>query len=175
MQMTGVGGAVSGATSPVAFSETIVPTAVSASYRLGLALVTIAMVLVPLLYLLLIAAVGWFLVWHLTANTWILVGKSGGQFRLLGYLTPAVAGATMLFFMVKPILARRAHRADPVQVTDAEQPALHALIREICVRCERRSPHARTWTVRSTRPLRCVAASSACSAAISISRLAFRW
>ena len=132
MQMTGVGGAVSGATSPVAFSETIVPTAVSASYRLGLALVTIAMVLVPLLYLLLIAAVGWFLVWHLTANTWILVGKSGGQFRLLGYLTPAVAGATMLFFMVKPILARRAHRADPVQVTDAEQPALHALIREIC-------------------------------------------
>ena len=132
MQMTGVGGAVSGATSPVAFSETIVPTAVSSSYRLGLVLVTIAMILVPLLYLLLIGAVGWFLVWHLTANTWILDGKSGGQWRLLGYLTPAVAGATMLFFMVKPILARRAHRSDPVQVTDAEQPALHALIREIC-------------------------------------------
>lgn len=132
MQMTGVGGAVSGATSPVAFSETIVPTAVSSSYRFGLVLVTIAMILVPLLYLLLIGAVGWFLVWHLTANTWILDGKSGGQWRLLGYLTPAVAGATMLFFMVKPILARRAHRSDPVQVTDAEQPALHALIREIC-------------------------------------------
>jgi Zn-dependent protease with chaperone function len=132
MQMTGVGSAVSGATCPVAFSETIVPTAVSSSYRLGLVLVTIAMVLVPLLYLLLIGAVGWFLVWHLTADTWILHGKSGGQLRLLGYLTPAVAGATLLFFMVKPILARRAHRADPVQVTDAEQPALHALIREIC-------------------------------------------
>ena len=132
MQVSASSGVVSGATSPVAFSETIAPTAVSTSYRFGLVLVTVAMVLVPLVYLLLIAAVAWFLVWHLTANTWILGGTSNGQWRLLGYLTPAVAGATLLFFMVKPILARRVHRADPVQVTEAEQPALHSLIREIC-------------------------------------------
>ncbi|HET9360991.1 MAG TPA: M48 family metalloprotease [Vicinamibacterales bacterium] len=132
MQVTGASGVVSAATSPVAFSETIAPTAISASYRLGLVLVTIAMILVPLLYLLLIGAVAWFLVWHLTANTWILSSGSGAQWRLLGYLTPALAGATLLFFMVKPILARRVRRGDPIQVTDAEQPALHALIREIC-------------------------------------------
>ena len=30
---------------------------------------------VPLLYLPLIAAVAWFLVWHMTANTWILSGR----------------------------------------------------------------------------------------------------
>lgn len=130
--MIGARAGVSDATSPVAFSATIAPTAISGSYRFGLLLVTVAMILVPLLYLLLIAAVAWFLVWHLTANTWILSGSGGGQWRLLGYLTPALVGATLLFFMVKPIFARRAHRADPVQVSERDQPALHALIREIC-------------------------------------------
>ena len=125
---------VSDATSPVAFSDTIAPTAVSESYRLGLLAVTIAMILVPMLYLLLIALVTWFLVWHVTANTWILSlrGSGGAQWRFLAYITPAVVGAILLFFMVKPIFARRAHRADPVQVLEKEQPVLHALIREIC-------------------------------------------
>src|SRR5688572_6760477 len=132
MSMIGSSGVVSDATSPVVFSDTIAPTAISGSYRFGLLAVTIAMILVPMLYLLLIAAVAWFLVWHVTTNTWILSGSGGAQWRFLGYLTPAVVGATLLFFMVKPILARRPHRSDPVQVSDAEQPALHALIREIC-------------------------------------------
>ena len=123
---------VSDSTSPVAFSDTIAPTAISGSYRLGLLAVTIAMILVPMLYLLLIAIVGWFLVWHLTTNTWILHGSGAAQWRFLGYVTPGVVGAILLFFMVKPIFARRAHRAEPVQVLEMEQPVLHALIREIC-------------------------------------------
>src|SRR6185436_9462239 len=117
---------------PVAFSGTIAPTAIAGSYRLGLLLVTIAMILVPLLYLLLIAGVAWFLFWHLTTNAWILRGSSSMQWRLLGYLTPVLVGGTLLFFMVKPIFARRARRADPVQVLEEEQPVLHALIRETC-------------------------------------------
>lgn len=130
--MTGSGGVVSGTTGRVAFSGTIVPTALSGSYRFGLLLVTVAMILVPLLYLLLIAAVAWFLVWHLTANVWILSGSGGSQWRFLGYAMPAIVGATLLFFMVKPILARRSDRGDPVQVLENEQPELHALIRDIC-------------------------------------------
>jgi len=131
--MVASSGVVSDATSPVAFSDTIAPTAISGSYRLGLLAVTIAMILVPMLYLLLIALVGWFVVWHVTTNTWILQGSgSGAQWRFLGYLTPGVVGAILLFFMVKPIFARRARRADPVQVLEHEQPVLYALIREIC-------------------------------------------
>jgi Zn-dependent protease with chaperone function len=132
MSMIGSSGGATGAAGPVAFSGTIVPTALSASYRFGLVLVTVAMILVPLLYLLLIATVGWFLLWHLTTNTWILDGSGGMQWKVLAYLTPGVVGATLLFFMVKPILARRPDRGDPVQVTANEQPALHALIGEIC-------------------------------------------
>jgi Zn-dependent protease with chaperone function len=137
MSMIGSSGGVSGATNPVAFSGTIVPTAISGSYRLGLLLVTIAMILVPLLYLLLIAAVAWFFVWHVTTNTAILTDGSAGsggaiQWRVLGYFTPALVSGTLLFFMVKPMLARRPDRGHLVQVSEAEQPALHALIREIC-------------------------------------------
>jgi Zn-dependent protease with chaperone function len=132
MSMVASSGVVSDSASPVAFSDTIAPTAISGSYRLGLLAVTIAMILVPLLYLLLIAAVAWFLVWHVTTNTWILSGSRGAQWRFLGYLTPAVVGAQLLFFMVKPIFARRVHRAEPVEVLEKEQPVLHALIREIC-------------------------------------------
>ena len=130
--MVASSGVVPEATTPVTFSDTIAPTAISSSYRLGLLAVTIAMILVPMLYLLLIAVVGWFVVWHVTTNTWILDGSGGKQWRLLGYVTPGVVGAILLFFMVKPIFARRARRADPVQVLETQQPVLHALIREIC-------------------------------------------
>jgi Zn-dependent protease with chaperone function len=117
---------------PVAFSGQIDPTAISGTYRLALVLVMVAMILVPLLYISLIAAVAWALVWHLSANTWILSGTGGSQWRLLMYLTPAVVGGVLLFFMVKPILARRPRQAPPVQVSESDQPELHALIREIC-------------------------------------------
>jgi Zn-dependent protease with chaperone function len=118
------------ADSKPAFSGTIAATALPRSYRLGLLLVSVAMILVPLLYLLLVVAVGWALAWHLTANTW-LFGSSLGQVRLLAYLAPAVAGTTLLFFMVKPILARRPKGRDPVQVLERDQPRLHALIRDL--------------------------------------------
>lgn len=118
------------ADSKPAFSGTIAATALPRSYRLGLLLVSVAMILVPLLYLLLVVAVGWTLAWHLTANTW-LFGSSLGQVRLLAYLAPAVAGTTLLFFMVKPILARRPKGRDPVQVLERDQPRLHALIRDL--------------------------------------------
>ena len=49
---------------------------------------------------------------------------------LPGYLTPGVVGATLLFFMVKPILARPSRRQrSAAGRPDSRQPALFALIR----------------------------------------------
>src|SRR5262245_31363061 len=101
MSMVASSGVVPEPPTPVTFSDTIAPTAISSSYRLGLLAVTVAMILVPMLYLLLIAVVGWFVYWHLTMNTWILHVSGSGQWRLVGYLAPGVAGAILLFFMVK--------------------------------------------------------------------------
>lgn len=100
------------------------------AYRLGLLLVTVAMIVVPLLYVAFMAAVGWLLVWHVTTNTWILA-DSVAQIRLVAYLTPAVVLATLLFFLVKPFIARRAASSEPVQIREEDEPVLHALIREV--------------------------------------------
>lgn len=116
---------------PFAFSSTIVPTRVSAAYRLGLVVVATAMLLLPLLYTALIGGTGSLVWWHLTANAWILEGRSG-QWRLLAYLAPAVVGIILMFFMVKPMLARPSRRQDFLVIDAQAAPALFLLIGEIC-------------------------------------------
>lgn len=119
------------AQSELFFSGTIAPTRISPTYRLGLVVVAITMLLLPVLYLALIALIGVAVWWHVTSNTWILSG-SGMQWRLLVYLTPLVVGVVLLFFMVKPIFARPSARQDPLPVDEDSQPALFAFISEIC-------------------------------------------
>ena len=113
------------------FSGTIAPTRISPTYRIALVVVAITMLLLPVIYLALIALVGVAVWWHLTADTWMLRG-SGVQWRALVYLTPLVVGVVLLFFMVKPILARPSTRQDPLPLDEDSQPALFAFIREIC-------------------------------------------
>jgi Zn-dependent protease with chaperone function len=112
-------------------SGSIEPTRLSMAYRAGLVVVAIAMVLLPVIYLALIVATGAAVWWHLTQNTWMLSGRST-QWRLLFFLTPAVVGVVLLFFMVKPILARPARRQEPVPILPEAEPALFAFIHQIC-------------------------------------------
>ena len=51
--------------------------------------------------------------WHVTNDTWLL-GSSFSQWRLLAYIAPAFVGTTLLFFMIKPVLARLARGVDPI-------------------------------------------------------------
>lgn len=116
-----------------AFSGTIEPTRVPPAYRLGLAVVALTMLLLPVFYLGLIGATGVGVWWHLTENTWIMSGSGrSNQWRLIAYVAPAVAGLVLMFFMVKPILARPSRREDPLPVDRIAEPALFALIDEIC-------------------------------------------
>ena len=115
----------------VTFTGRIEPTRLSAAYQAGLLVTAIAMLLLPLVYVTLIMTAAAAVWWHLTANAWIL-GKGAAQFRLLAYLAPAFAGVVLTFFMVKPILARPARRRDALTVTPEGQPALFALIDQIC-------------------------------------------
>jgi Zn-dependent protease with chaperone function len=109
-------------------------------YRVGLVIVAVAMLLLPLLYLALIGATGALVWWHVTENTWILDG-SGVQWRFLAYATPAVAGGVLVFFMVKPILARPSASRDPVPIDAHGEPVLFGLVEEICRQV--RSPRPR--------------------------------
>src|SRR5215212_145020 len=86
-----------------AFTGPIARTKTGLLYRVGLAVIAFAIVLLPLIYMALIALSVWTVVLHLKNDTWILEGASGrGSFlRLIAYLGPAVMGAILVFFMVK--------------------------------------------------------------------------
>ena len=60
-----------------AFSGAIARTKTGPLYSVGLAIVAFAMVLLPLIYLALIAFTGWAVLFHLKNDTWIFDGASG--------------------------------------------------------------------------------------------------
>src|SRR5262245_2141150 len=116
-----------------AFTGDISRTRLSLFYTIGLAIVAFAMVLLPAIYIALIALTSWGVLYHLTHNTWILSEKSGGSLmRLILYFGPAVAGGILVFFMLKPLFARRAKGGEPLSLDPAKEPLLFAFVRRIC-------------------------------------------
>jgi hypothetical protein len=117
-----------------AFRGAIARTKTGPLYSAGLAIVAFAMVLLPLLYLALMAFTAWAVLFHLKHDTWIFDGASGrgGILRLIMYLGPAVAGGTLVFFMVKPFFAAKAKRPDPITLDPAKEPLLFAFVQKIC-------------------------------------------
>ena len=115
------------------FSHTIVPTRVSATYRLGLAVVAVAMLLLPALYVCLIAATIWFVYWYLVTIDFTMVHEAGLWWvQAVVYLGPPFAGSVLTFFLVKPILARRPPQRAPLTIERAQAPALFDLIEDVC-------------------------------------------
>jgi len=100
-------------------------------YFLGLLTVTVAMVLLPIIYLALIAVVGYLVFLHATENTSIF--GSGTNFRviLVGYFGPLAIGVIVLLFMVKPLFARPPKRPDPHTVDPDTQPLLVSYIERL--------------------------------------------
>ena len=116
---------------PFKVSGVIEPTPLRPTYRGGLLLVSLVMLVLPAIYVALVAGAAVAVWWHITSNTW-LVGSSTNQFRILAYLAPAIVGIVVVFFMVKPVLARPASRRQPMLVQPNDQPELFAFIREVC-------------------------------------------
>jgi len=115
-----------------AFSGSIEPTRLSWSYRLGLAVVAVAMLILPLLYLGVIALAAAGIWWHLAHNRWLLGSGSLIQFTFIAYATPAIAGGLVLLFMVKPVFVRPRTPQPPIEVTPSDEPVLFDFIAAIC-------------------------------------------
>src|SRR5437879_7686601 len=117
-----------------AFSGAIARTKTGPLYSAGLAIVAFAMVLLPLIYLALIALTAWGVLFHLKNDTWIFEGASGrgGFYRLILYLGPAVAGGILVFFMIKPFFAAKAKAPEPITLDPAKESLLFAFVQKIC-------------------------------------------
>jgi Zn-dependent protease with chaperone function len=105
-------------------------------YQLGLMLVAGAILILPLLYLAFVAAAGYGVYWWATHFVFLLQGRHYTIYlflaKLLLYLTPLITGLIVLFFMIKPLLARAGPRAQPLALNPANEPLLFAFVREIC-------------------------------------------
>ena len=114
-----------------AFDGDVEPVRTTLGYRFGIVLVTFAMLLLPLIYMALIAGVGYFVYWHATKNlshfasmrnSWILVFAYGG---------PLVAGVILLFFMIKPLFAPASHAGSEKVLQPNQEAILYAFVSRI--------------------------------------------
>jgi hypothetical protein len=106
-----------------------------ALYRAGLFLVAVVLVLLPLVYLGIVALAAYGVYWHAVENVSMFKSTRGGRAGLgilLIYLGPIVAGAILVFFMLKPILARRPPEPKPVSLDPAAEPLVFELVRCLC-------------------------------------------
>jgi Zn-dependent protease with chaperone function len=119
-----------------AFSRPISRTPVSVFYRIGLVLVALMMVLLPLVYLALVAAAGYGVFYYATHFSFLTHYTQGGVYfylaKLLCYVAPLFSGSILVLFMIKPLFARRAPKAQPLAMNPAMEPALYAFIARIC-------------------------------------------
>ncbi len=94
------------------------------------------MILLPLLYVAMIGAAAYGVYLYGTHFTFLLKSLAGGLYffilKMLAYFTPLFAGAVLVFFMIKPLFARRPARAQPLALDPAINATLYAFIARIC-------------------------------------------
>ena len=105
------------------------PKPVSLLYKLGLAAVALVMVLLPIIYVGIIVLVAWGVYEHALHPRYQL---GGGTVALLGYLAPIIVGGVLVFFMIKPLFARRPKNYELHGVLPGEEPELFRLIYAVC-------------------------------------------
>jgi Zn-dependent protease with chaperone function len=105
------------------------PKSVLLLYKLGLAAVALMMVLLPIIYVGIIVVVAWGVYEHVLHWPYQI---GGGMLALLGYVTPIIVGGVLVFFMIKPLFARRPKDSESYGVLPTEEPELFRLIYAVC-------------------------------------------
>ena len=117
------------------FQGKVPPVPVPLIYRLGLAVVTLVMVLLPLIYIGLICLLGYGVWQHAAAGPGVWdSGRSRGSAKgaLFMYLAPLVVGSILILFMIKPLFARKGKSQKPRVVGRKDEPLLYLFVERIC-------------------------------------------
>ncbi|MEN1680158.1 MAG: hypothetical protein AAGJ46_11240 [Planctomycetota bacterium] len=103
-------------------------------YRLSILLSLGAMLLMPLVYLGVIAAACYAVYYHIAFHTFIFEGVRGrgAVYAFLIYLAPALIGPLMILFMIKPLFARPARHQKTRSLRRESEPVLFAFVDKIC-------------------------------------------
>ena len=118
-----------------AFNGEITRTRVSILYQFGMLLAAAIMVLLPLIYLAMIAAAGWGIYYYGNRFSFLLHGGGGARLWLLkfvAYAGPLFIGTILVVFMIKPLFARRPQRTNSLALNPAVEKTLFGFIAKIC-------------------------------------------
>ena len=115
-----------------AFTGTIPKVDLPATYKSGVIAVGITMVLLPLIYIGLIAMLGYGVLSHVVANTgWMQ--SLGYKFGVVAYITPIIVGVTIIVFMIKPLFARPAVVAKTIVLDPLKEPIFFHFVNKIAL------------------------------------------
>ncbi|WP_455207615.1 M48 family metalloprotease [Kaarinaea lacus] len=115
-----------------AFTGTVPKVELPNSYKAGIVAVGIAMVLLPLIYVGLIAVLGYSVLSHAVSNgSWIQ--SLGYKFGVIAYITPIVAGLTVILFMIKPLFARPVAAATTIKLDPLKEPIFFHFVNKIAM------------------------------------------
>lgn len=117
---------------PGLFSGEVRPVRVSLAYRISLLVVAALMVTLPLIYLAIIAGLGWLVYYHAVHHIGIFSRPGSIQLKALVYVGPILGGVITILFMIKPLFAPAAHRPQRLEITRLREPVLFAFIDQIC-------------------------------------------
>lgn len=118
------------------FEGNLSPPSVPLHYKLGIMAVSIAMVLIPLIYLAIIAGCGYVIGLHATDNLWLMNSRHGGKSGLGGlivYLAPIIIGAILILFMLKPLLLLlQREDENPIELSPERETDMFRFVHTIC-------------------------------------------
>lgn len=109
------------------------------AYRASLALVALITVVLPVLSVGLVALVAWgWWIYLRRGDDWVDIDDP--RLYVVLRFGPLAVGAILVFFLLKPFLARRAKAPEPFTLDPEGQPRLHAFVERCCAVLGARPP-----------------------------------
>ncbi|MBT5876729.1 MAG: M48 family metalloprotease, partial [Candidatus Latescibacteria bacterium] len=110
----------------------IEPVRVALPYQIGLIVVACAMIMLPVLYVGLIAATGYAVYSHALSPEWITGNVTSGRVSFSLYLGPIIMGVIMVVFMLKPLFSRASLEREALSLTAENEPGLYNFVSNLC-------------------------------------------
>ncbi len=101
-------------------------------YLVNLAIVSVVMLILPLVYLAIVVAVGYVLFLHITGQLIDYSGIKSGKVLLLAFVGPLVIGGLLLLFMIKPLFAPAPRRSADLALRPEENRTLFEFVARLC-------------------------------------------
>jgi Zn-dependent protease with chaperone function len=100
-------------------------------YRIGIMIITLVVIILPLVYIGLIVGIGIGTGWHAIANVTVFKAVHSARIAALVYFGPLLAGVVLLFFLLKPVLARYPKADRVIELQVGEEPLLYSFVTRI--------------------------------------------